>query len=105
MIDLNSSCAIIDAAMPFDKSYTKGRTVMLAGQELVGFVRHMVDDACGSRHVPGRRKSDCVKADRIAELEAECARLQAANDMLTALRERDRRQRQEPFNHPDFRRG
>jgi hypothetical protein len=54
--------------------------------------------------VPGRRASDQVKADRIAELEVEVARLQAANDMLTALREKDRRQKQVPFDHPEFRR-
>ena len=42
--------------------------------------------------------------ERAEKAEALVARLQAANDMLTALRAKDRRQKQEPFNHPEFRR-
>jgi hypothetical protein len=104
MLDLNSHTAIIDAAQPFDKSHTKDRPVMLAGSEIVGFARYVATECGAERHVPGRRASDCAKADRIAELEREVARLQAANDMLTALREKDRRQKQVPFDHPEFRR-
>lgn len=91
MIDLNSHTAIIEAAEPFDVSYQKGRPVMLAGKEIVGFARFLVTDICGERHVPGRRASDCAKADRIAELESEVARLQSALELADALRNRDRR--------------
>jgi hypothetical protein len=104
MIDLDDSCAVLDAAKAFDKSYIEGRNVvMLAGHEIVNFSRHLAEDQ-GSRKSPGRRASDHVKADRIAELELEIARLQAANEMLTALREKDRRKQQLPFAHAEFRR-
>jgi hypothetical protein len=98
MLDLNSHTAIIEAAEPFDKSHTKDRPVMLAGNEIVGFARHVASECGGERHVPGRRASDQVKADRIAELEAEVARLQAALDLADALRNRERRYRVVPVD-------
>ena len=96
MIDLNSHTSIIEAAEPFDISFQKGRPVMLAGKEIVGFVRHVAAEICGERHVPGRRASDCAKAERIAELESEVARLQAMVDLADALRNRERRYHTEP---------
>lgn len=96
MLDLNSHKAIIDAAQPFDKSHTEGRLVMLSGAEIVGFARYVATECGAERHVPGRRASDCAKADRIAELEREVARLQAALDLADALRNRERRFHNEP---------
>lgn len=97
MLDLNNSAAIIEAAQPFDKSYTNGKVVvMLAGNEIVCYTRHVIAQVCGERHAPGRRASDQVKAERIAELEAEVARLQAALELGDALRNRERRYHTEP---------
>lgn len=97
MLDLNSSSSIIEAAQPFDKSYSEGKSVvMLAGPEIVSYTRHVVSEVCGERHVPGRRASDQVKAERIAELEQEVARLQAALELGDALRNRERRYHTEP---------
>lgn len=103
MLDLSSHTAIIEAAEPFDPGRMKGLPVMLSGCGLVGFARHVAAEVCGARQVPGRRASDQVKAERIAELEQEVARLQAANEMLTALRNKDRRKVQVPFGHQDRR--
>jgi hypothetical protein len=96
MIDMSSHSAIIEAAEPFDTSFQKGRPVMLAGTEIVGFARFVATEICGERQVPGRRAADCAKADRIAELEREVARLQAALELGDALRNRERRYHDEP---------
>lgn len=105
MLDLSSCTSLIKEAEPFDKRLTKGSLVMLVESEIAAYARHVAAEVCGQRHVPGRRASDQAKADRIAALESEVARLQAALELSQALHAKDRRKHQEPLQVPDRRRG
>lgn len=88
-IDWADSAAVIEAAKPFDKSYEPSRPVMLAGSEIVAFVRHHI----APRLSGGRRFTDSQAFERIAALEAEVLLLQSQNQMLHHQLLKDRRQR------------
>jgi hypothetical protein len=98
-IDWSKTEDILTAAIPFDRSYSPERPVMLAGSELVAFVRHHMSQ----RFSAGRRFSDVYNADRIKALESRMELLEAEKRMLEAenllflsrLR-KDRRQKDNP---------
>ena len=98
-IDWTKTEDILNAAIPFDRNYTPDRPVMLAGSELVAFVRHHM----GTRFSAGRRFSDVHSADRIKALEArlelaeaEKRMLQAENMLFLSRLRKDRRQKDTP---------
>jgi len=82
MIDLNNCTEVLDAAKPFDKSYVPGRgVVMIAGQEIVCFARHVAEDQ-GLRVTPGRRSSD-HEMDELRRINTEqLARIQYLENAL-----------------------
>lgn len=113
MIDLTDTQAVLNAAKPFDRSYVEGRsTVMLAGQEIVGFTRHMVaDQAQCDRSTPGRRAGDHELEDLRRINTEQLSRIQYLEHALAVTEARinkgvsvqERRMAQVPFDGADRR--
>lgn len=89
-IDWTSPSDILDAAKPFDLSYTQDRPVMLAGTEIVAFVRYHM----APRTSAGRRAADTKSVERVRDLEQENALLKAQNSMLMDRIMKDRRKQE-----------